>query len=287
MAQPQNIHSETKYRYHVFQDERFVDLNLYQFGWEQCKPLHQFGPAMRNHFLFHYVISGKGKLETSGQTFWIEGGQGFLLCPDQISTYFADPDDPWTYTWIEFDGLRARECMTLAGLNEMHPIYTSAPKENHVEHLFSIIMEDEGRAPIRLIGLAMVLLDEIVQTSKSQITTKTKRVRDFYMKEAIGFIDANFQRDISIEEIADASGLNRSYFSRLFKETFGQSPQQFLIQYRLIKAAELLRSSRISVAEVGRSVGYDNQLHFSRAFKSVFGVPPSEYRNRHYFHTEK
>ena len=131
------------------------------------------------------------------------------------------------------------------------------------------------------------MLDEIVQTSKTKITTGNKHIRDFYMKEALGFIDANFQRDLSIEEIADASGLNRSYFSRLFKETFGQSPQQFLIQYRLTKAAELLKNTQISVAEVGRSVGYDNQLHFSRAFKSVFGVPPSEYRNRHYFHTEK
>ena len=129
------------------------------------------------------------------------------------------------------------------------------------------------------------MLDEIVQTSKTKITTGNKHIRDFYMKEALGFIDANFQRDLSIEEIADASGLNRSYFSRLFKETFGQSPQQFLIQYRLTKAAELLKNTQISVAEVGRSVGYDNQLHFSRAFKSVFGVPPSEYRNRHYFHT--
>ena len=143
MAQKQDIHSETKYRYHVFRDERFVDLNLYQFGWEQCKPLHQFGPVMRNYFLFHYVISGKGKLETSGQTFWIKGGQGFLLCPDQISTYFADPDDPWTYTWVEFDGLRARECMTLAGLSEMQPIYSSASKDNNVPHLFSIIMDEE------------------------------------------------------------------------------------------------------------------------------------------------
>lgn len=177
--------------------------------------------------------------------------------------------------------------MTLAGLSEMQPIYSSASKENNMQRLFSIIMDDEGQAPIRLIGLAMVLLDEIVQTSKTKISTKTKRVQDFYMKEAISFIDTNFQRDISIEEIADASGLNRSYFSRLFKETFGQSPQQFLIQYRLIKAAELLKSSRISVAEVGRSVGYDNQLHFSRAFRSVFGVPPSAYRNLHYFHTEK
>ena len=149
------------------------------------------------------------------------------------------------------------------------------------------LVDSADKAPIRLIGLGMILLDEIVQTSKTKITTGNKHIRDFYLKEALSYIERNFQRNVSIEEIADASGLNRSYFSRLFKETFGQPPQQFLIQYRLTKAAELLKNTRISVAEVGRSVGYDNQLHFSRAFRSVFGVPPSEYRNLHYFHTEK
>ena len=149
------------------------------------------------------------------------------------------------------------------------------------------LVDSADKAPIRLIGLGMILLDEIVQTSKTKITTGNKHLRDFYLKEALSYIERNFQRNVSIEKIADASGLNRSYFSRLFKETFGQPPQQFLIQYRLTKAAELLKNTRISVAEVGRSVGYDNQLHFSRAFRSVFGVPPSEYRNLHYFHTEK
>jgi len=103
------------------------------------------------------------------------------------------------------------------------------------------------------------------------------------MKEALAFIDGNYQRNISIEEIADASGLNRSYFGRIFKEAFGQSPQQFLINYRMNKAAELLRSSKLSIAEVGGLVGYENQLHFSRAFKSVFGSSPREYRGKHYY----
>ena len=113
-----DIQSDTKLRFYVAHDELFIDLILYQFGWEQCSPLHQFGPAKRNHFLFHYVLSGKGRLETSGQTFYLGAHQGFLLCPDQISSYYADPDDPWKYVWLEFDGLRARECMKLAGLSE-------------------------------------------------------------------------------------------------------------------------------------------------------------------------
>ena len=46
----------------IFPNETFVDLGLYQYGWEKCTPLHSFGPAARNHYLFHYVLSGTGTL---------------------------------------------------------------------------------------------------------------------------------------------------------------------------------------------------------------------------------
>ena len=46
----------------VFPSENFIDLGLYQFGWEKCDPSHSFGPAARNHYLFHYCISGTGIL---------------------------------------------------------------------------------------------------------------------------------------------------------------------------------------------------------------------------------
>ncbi len=279
-----DIHTETKLKFHVVQDERFVDLNLYQFGWERCKPLHQFGPAIRNHFLFHYVINGKGTLDANNQYYSLSAGQGFLLCPNQISTYYADQETPWTYSWVEFDGLRARECMTLAGLGEEQPIYSPSPKteKNHLERYLMDIVDNADHTPLRLVGMGMILLDEIVQTSKTRIEVGRKPLRDFYMKEALSFIDGNYQRDLAIEEIADACGLNRSYFGRLFKDTFGQSPQQFLIQYRMNKACHLLKSSMISVQDIGKSVGYENQLHFSRAFKNSLGLSPSEYRRRYY-----
>ena len=289
MKPKHNIQSSNKSKFHVIQDERFVDMNLFQVGWEKCKPLHQFGPAIRNHFLFHYVISGKGQLHTNNTYYPIHAGQGFLLCPGQSSTYYADEQDPWTYVWIEFDGLRARESVTLAGLSENQPVYTPDRKENgsHIENLLMHIVDHPEYSPTRLIGHALIFLDELIQTSKTKIAnTGTKKLRDFYIKEAIAYIDANYQYDISIQDISDACGLNRSYFGRLFKETMSLSPQQFLIQYRMTKAAQLLKGSRIPVAEVSIAVGYENQLHFSRAFKSVFDISPSEYRRKHYIDIE-
>ena len=47
----------------IFPSENFIDLGLYQYGWEQCDPAHSFGPAARTHYLFHYVISGTGNAD--------------------------------------------------------------------------------------------------------------------------------------------------------------------------------------------------------------------------------
>lgn len=275
--------SKSRYLYYVFRDERFIDLNLYQFGWEKCVPLHQFGPAIRNHFLFHYVVSGKGRLDTD-QSVCIHSGQGFILYPNQISTYYADEEDPWEYIWLEFDGLRANESITLAGMSADSPVYTpvSAEAGAEIHRLMTYIVEHPNDPPMRLVSYGMLLLVELVQSSSKQVNTSNKRLRDFYLRQAIDYVNANYQNDITIEEIAAASGLNRNYFGRLFKETMGKTPQQFLLHYRMAKAAELLRSSRMTIKDIGASVGYENQLHFSRAFKGVFGTAPLQYRRNHF-----
>lgn len=86
----------------VFPSENFVDLGLYQFGYEQCKPAHSFGPAVRNHFLFHYIISGTGILMANDshgvtQTYHVKSGQGFMIFPGQINTYISDEKLPWEF----------------------------------------------------------------------------------------------------------------------------------------------------------------------------------------------
>ena len=105
------------------------------------------------------------------------------------------------------------------------------------------------------------------------------KIRDFYIKEALSYIEQNFQNNITIEDIAAFCGLNRSYFGKIFHDTIGKSPQEFLISYRMTKAAELLKLTSLSVADIGNAVGYPNQLHFSRAFKNVYGTSPRSWRN--------
>lgn len=271
----------------VFPNENFVDLGLYQFGWERCAPSHSFGPAARTHFLFHYVISGTGTLyadDSAGvtQTYQIKSGQGFMIFPNQITTYIADKNLPWEYTWLEFDGLRVKEAVEIAGFSLNDPIYhahSRVLRETMMNEML-YIAEHGDLSPFHLIGHLYLFLDAMTNSVSSIKLKKAGRLRDFYVREALTFMEQNFHNDISVEDIADNCGLNRSYFGKIFKESTGRTPQEFLLNYRMTKATELLKLTKLTVGDISNAVGYDNPLHFSRAFKNIFGISPREWRNQ-------
>ena len=213
----------------------------------------------------------------------IKSLQGFMIFPDQITTYIADNDMPWEYVWIEFGGLRAKAVVEAAGFDFAQPVYKARSKELREEMMkeMNYIVENSSLSPLHLIGHLYLFADYLLRSTKGINVQHSSNLRDFYIHEALEFIDHNFQNYISVEDIADVCGLNRTYFGKIFKEAIGKSPQEFLINYRMIKATELLMLTKLSIGDIGSAVGYDNQLHFSRAFKSVYGISPKKWRTEH------
>lgn len=274
--------------FNIFPSENFIDLGMYQYGYEQCEPGHFFGPAVRNHYLFHYVISGTGTLmaddsKKETQTYSVKSGQGFLIFPGQITTYYADQNFPWEYVWIEFDGLRVKEALALTELSVNSPVLHARSKDlrAQLEDEMLYIVHHTKESPFHLIGHLYLFLDYLTQAARSAKLIQSSKMSDYYIKEAINYIEQNFQNDITIEDIAAVCGINRSYFGKIFRNSIGRSPQEFLINYRMVKATELLKLTTLSIADIGSAVGYGNQLHFSRAFKTIYGVSPREWRNQH------
>ena len=275
------------FSFSVFPNEELLNFRLFQTGWEQCAPLHSFGPFIRNHYLFHYVISGRGFLDSTApdgttQHYELEAGQGFLICPGQINTYSADQMQPWKYVWLEFDGLRAAEYLFEAGLSAARPIYEpiSMEQAERVRDIMLYIADHSKDSILRLTGYLCLFLDALIQSSSTRHETHHAQLRDFYVQEAISYMEQHYRHNITVEEIANACRLNRSYFSKLFKEKKGYPPQEYLIRLRLSKAADLMRNTAMSISAVAASCGYPNQLHFSRAFKQHYGVPPREWRSQ-------
>jgi len=269
----------------IFPNQNFVDLGLFQFGWERCAPAHSFGPAARNHYLFHYILSGTGTLmadDSKGvtQTYSIKSMQGFMIFPNQITTYVADKQLPWEYVWLEFDGLRVKSLLDTIGLSLDKPVYHARNKSlrEDMANEMLYISRHKDESPFHLIGHLYLFLDYLLRSAADEQLEHGSKLREFYIHEALTYIEHNFQNEITIEDIAGVCGLNRTYFGKIFKEALGKTPQEFLLNYRMLKAAELLKLTSLSIGDVGLAVGYANQMHFSRAFKNNYGISPREWR---------
>lgn len=90
-----------------------------------------------------------------------------------------------------------------------------------------------------------------------------------------GIIDDCFLDALTVSDIASQSGISEYHFYRLFKKTFGQSPNQYLIQKRLSHAKKLLSTQSISITELASFCGYSDIFTFSKSFKKQFGFSPS------------
>ena len=269
----------------IFPNQNSVDIGLYQIGWERRTPAHSFGPAARNHYLFHYILSGTGTLmadDSKGvtQTYSIKSMQGFMIFPNQITTYVADKQLPWEYVWLEFDGLRVKSLLDTIGLSLDKPVYHARNKSlrEDMANEMLYISRHKDESPFHLIGHLYLFLDYLLRSAADEQLEHGSKLREFYIHEALTYIEHNFQNEITIEDIAGVCGLNRTYFGKIFKEALGKTPQEFLLNYRMLKAAELLKLTSLSIGDVGLAVGYANQMHFSRAFKNNYGISPREWR---------
>jgi AraC-like DNA-binding protein len=206
-------------------------------------------------------------------------GQMFLIYPNTKIYYEADMIDPWHYSWIAFDGLNSEMFLTRAGFTTEKPVIYF-DKRQEVEYYISKILaasESEDNRDIKLTGLLYLFLSSVI--SKAGNGQHANR-SNYYVEEAIKFIQMNYSMDISVSQISAHLSLERKYFSRVFKEQTGVSPHEFLTNYRLKKACMLMYGSTLNIGEIATSVGYPDQLSFSRLFKKHFGVTPSSYRSR-------
>lgn len=282
----------------------YQDLALIEIGDQKCAPLYSFGPFVRNEYIFHYIISGKGyvalnkgsdtevgrinNIRTIKAEYPIKAGEGFLIEPHTKHIYFADEEEPWHYVWVVFKGLSAPSYLHQCGLSRTNYIYR--PIDYNVKtsqkircHLMSIL-ENPNADPAFIIGHFSLFFSELIKNSaRDQVLFQNfpqKASRsNHYMTQALAYIHGNHCKIRSIDEIADFCHISRSHLGRLFRETLHISPQEYLIQYRLNRAKYLLSSTTMPICDIASDVGYQNELNLLRAFKKAFGVSPSVWRS--------
>jgi AraC family transcriptional regulator len=97
---------------------------------------------------------------------------------------------------------------------------------------------------------------------------------------AVEYIQDQLDTDLTVSGIAQAVGMSPDHFTRLFKESTGQSPYRYVVEARVRKAKELLTTGKFTISEAAYHVGFVDQSHLTRHFKRIFGLPPKRLLNR-------
>lgn len=264
---------------HSFKTQSAENLSLavYNSGIEQCKPLWGWGPAMRDHFLIHYVVQGKGTLTRKNESFPVYGGQAFIVFPSEIVSYVADEADPWIYYWVGFNGIEAEHLVGLTDFSKINPVIDLSGEEGLVELLLNIYnargnrMEQEAE----MTGYLFIFLSRLIKIARKTAPLQSDGFA--YIQKALRFIQYNYSESLSIDRVATHVGISRSHLYRIFMAHLKVSPNEYISQFRMKVACSLLRKPDLSVGEIASSVGISDPLYFSRLFKKHKGISPSKY----------
>ena len=100
------------------------------------------------------------------------------------------------------------------------------------------------------------------------------------LQKIIEYIDANLSQDLKLTELAQVINVSPPHFGRLFKQSLGISPHQYVLQRRIKKAKTLLVQGKLPVKQIVQTLGFYDQSHFSRVFRKYVGVTPKQYQKR-------
>lgn len=239
-------------------------------GEHFCEPSHSFGPARREYYLLHFVAEGCGVYHCGGEDYQVGPGQLFVIRPEEMTVYRADAQNPWHYIWV---GFRVGEPLEEEIRMLLQQNVFTIPNARRV--FFEIAASGQLHASRELFvcGKVYELLSMMMESCSQQQTDMSN-----YVLRAKDYVEANYVSDLSVQGIANYLGLSRSYFSAIFKQSEGVSPQEFIVDLRLRKAGELIAERGYRPGEAAAACGYTDVFNFSKMFKRKFGVPPGRYR---------
>ncbi len=257
------------------------ELTLVQCGWMACAPGHFYGPAVRDHMLIHYIARGCGRFEKQGQSFHLGPGQCFAIYPGETTRYAADDTDPWAYYWAGFEGPLAERLLAGAALSPQNPVFHMGEAAQNVircvKQMYAGTQLPPG-GPVKALGLLVQFLSYIVDSCpKTRQDPLTPAQRE-YLTRAIYHIQEQYTREINVRRLAAHVGIDRSYLYRIFKETYGVGPGQYVIALRVAECRRLLRETTLPVGRIAMETGFASPSHMGKEFKKAMGISPLAYR---------
>ncbi len=251
-----------------------ADIGMYYCGKRIETLHHTYGPKIRNHYLLVLINKGEATFFHKNGTVKLKAHDMLVMCPGERIHYVANT--PWSIQWVGLYGQTVEYYMKRLAIDGDHPV-VHIEQYYEMEKLLDELYNSSGDRfeytrcyQISLIYkfFSLLLLNSSKKTARD-IEDSAKKIMDY-----------NFDKDISIQQIARTLYTDPAYLTREFTKKYGLAPKEYMMKKRMALAKKLLCETEASVRDIANSVGYADSLYFSRIFKKKEGLSPLLYRKK-------
>lgn len=227
-------------------------------------------------FLLMYITKGFCNIITQGKQYVATKGALVFIDCYQPHEYYSD--NGWDCLWIHFDGSLARDYYNsiTGSLGNVFSLTMSDSIENNMNRMLSIFSENKivKEAVISNI-ITNIFTDLFISMSEACTDTNISSMID----RVTSYIHEHPNSDLSLSHLAALANLSPFYFARIFKKETGKTPHEYVMSSRINTAKFYLKTTRLTVEEIGLTLGFPTASSFCASFKKLHGISPLKYRN--------
>jgi len=228
--------------------------------------------------LMLYTLEGRGSAEYRGKRYELGAGQLFIINCYDYQEYYTSSDENWKIKWVHFFGSNSEEYFNIIYDNYGPVIGIDNKIVNYIDAIMDMMENGDRQFEIKASNIVVNMLTYILLEASAKSGQCENQNQYGQVKDAIDFIEANFNSGITVKDMAEKACYSLHHFIRIFKKTTGYSPYEYLVKYRINKAKTLLDSTDKTIEEISHSVGFESASNFVRTFRQLEDMTPLKYR---------
>ena len=274
---------EPNYKYYYKNSFRpLASLSIHEVAGFDCPPGYVLPLKRPDAYGLYYVLEGKGVYILDGAEFPVRDNDLFVLYPDTEIECRSDEEEPFTLQAASFNGVDALLLLNAAGFQKKQPVrHLEDDMAENVVRFMGGMYTFRGQdiyGTTQSTSLLYAFLSMLIKTAIwDQTAMPPGWTGAVHLQKALDFISENYHKPITVNDIANYVNLSRSRLYRLFLQHIFISPKQYLTEYRIREARNILERRGGSIKEIANAVGIEDPYHFSILFKQVCGKSPTEY----------
>lgn len=232
----------------------------------------------KESYILFYTLRGAGMIEQDGNNVLLGPGQALLLnCRSPQSYCTAPKQTCWHHYWIHLDGagVAAMDAL-LYPEKKLVPVQLTGAR---MQELFESILTEIDRGTVdSMVQRGLVLHEMLALCAQSLLSEgEATSVRQVILHAAES-LRKHYRQELSLADLIAEAHMSKSYFLRLFRRYMGTTPYNYLVNFRITQAKELLVLTDYTISEIAREVGFGDASNFSTRFSKATGQSPMQYR---------